>query len=184
MRATLPLAALALLVAGCGETVPVDEAMNEGSQVADAGNRLAPVTEAVPVRVGEQGPSFDACAAAGTTRRVAAGDSLAVRAAPFETAAETGRVPSDARFFVCSRSHDQKWFGIVWDESGTLAPGCGVSGPVTPRQAYQGPCRSGWVSSAFVKLISGVDQAPSAGGGGDSAANGAAAAPSGAAPDA
>jgi hypothetical protein len=45
--------------------------------------------------------------------------------------------------------------GIVYEEAGTLSPTCGVSSPVTSRRDYDGPCRSGWVSSAFVKLIAG-----------------------------
>jgi hypothetical protein len=67
-------------------------------------------------------------------------------------------VAAGARFYVCARSLDQKWFGIVHDESGALAPRCGVSDPVAATRAYDGPCRSGWVSSAFVKLIAGDDR--------------------------
>ncbi len=86
-----------------------------------------------------------------------AGEALPVRSAPFEYAGETGSVASAAHFFICTRSHDQKWFGIVFDESGTLAERCGVSEPVTRRRDYDGPCRSGWVQSAFVKVIAGEE---------------------------
>lgn len=144
-----------LLLAGCGEGVKDDHFAND---VQAERVESAPVqTESAPVRVGELGPNFDACAAAGTTRHldVAAGDKLPVRAAPFDTAAEAGAVAAGARFFVCTRSHDQRWLGIVYDESGALSPGCGVSRPLNARRAYEGPCRSGWVSSAFVKLIAG-----------------------------
>jgi hypothetical protein len=84
-----------------------------------------------------------------------AGERLTVRSAPFENSAESGAVPAGARFFICSRSHDQRWLGVVYDESGALAPACGVSRPAASRRAYEGPCRSGWVSSALVKQIAG-----------------------------
>jgi hypothetical protein len=80
---------------------------------------------------------------------------LPVRAAPFDAAAESDAIPAGARFFVCSRSHDQRWLGVVWKETGELSAECGVSSPVTSRRAYAGPCRSGWVQAAFVKLIAG-----------------------------
>ena len=141
------------LLAGCGEAVednhfaePIDEERIEPTPVD---------TEAVPVRSGELGPSFEACGTAATTRHLTAGQQLAVRAAPYDAAAETGQVAAGGQFFVCARSHDQRWMGIVYDEGGKLASGCGVSSPVASRRDYDGPCRSGWVSSAFVKLIAG-----------------------------
>lgn len=116
------------------------------------------VAGARAVRIGELGPSFEACGAAGTTRNLRSGEALPVRTAPFDNSAEAGGVPAGARFFVCSRSHDQKWLGIVFDETGTLSERCGVSEPAARRQDYAGPCRSGWVQSAFVKLVAGTDR--------------------------
>jgi hypothetical protein len=150
-----PALGAGLALAGCGEAVKDDHFAND-TQPARA--EAPPVqTGPVPVRVGELGPNFDACGAAGTTRHLdsAAGEKLEVRAAPFDTAAETGAVAAGTSFFVCSRSHDQRWLGIVYDQSGTLAPACGVSSPSRQRRNYEGPCRSGWVPSAFVKLIAG-----------------------------
>ena len=147
-----PIACLSFLfLAGCGEAVKDDHFARapEPPMVAAAPVR----TEAVPVRVGELGPAFPACGHAGTTRRVDAG-AVPVKAAPFETAAETGSVPAGARFFVCSRSHDQRWMGVVYEPAGTLSPGCGVAQPAE-RGAYAGPCRSGWVASAAVKFVAG-----------------------------
>ncbi len=154
-RLLLPCLAAALLLAACGEKVDADNAAFTPPQdnVADAvtGGTMA-------VRVGEFGPSFKACAADGTTRNVEAGEPLAVRAAPFDNSSQAGAIAAGSRFFICSRSLDQKWFGIVYDDqSPGLAPRCGVSEPVTPSRAYEGPCRSGWVSSAFVKLIAGAE---------------------------
>jgi len=148
-----------LALSACGEPVVADNVAFEPEQnVADA---VTGGTSAV--RIGEFGPSFKACAADGTTRNVGAGESLPVRAAPFDNSAQVGEIASGARFFICSRSLDQKWFGIVYDDQAAgLAPRCGVSDPVTRARAYGGPCRSGWVSSAFVKVIAGIEpQAPS-----------------------
>ncbi len=149
------LIAPALLLAACGEAVDDNHFADDVSQERPA---PTPVTsEAVPVRIGELGPSFPACNATGITRNLAAGETLPVRAAPFDTAPETGRVPAGGRFAICSRSHDQKWFGIVFAEDaagpGSARQDCGVSAPVTSRRAYEGPCRSGWVSSPFVKFV-------------------------------
>lgn len=149
MRHLLPL--FALILAGCGEAVDDNHFAEDIHQPRP---EAAPVaTDAVPVRVGELGASFAACGAFGTTRNLAAGGTLPVRAAPFESAAEAGRIGAGARFFICTRSHDQRWMGVVYDESGALSEGCGVYAPVTSRRPYQGPCRSGWISSAFVKLV-------------------------------
>ena len=152
--------ALALSLAGCGEPVRDDHFANDVVQGEAAPDAVK--TAAAPVRIGEYGANFDACATIGTTRHVEAGGSLPVRAAPFETGAQTGTIRPGARFFVCSRSLDQKWFGIVYDEASGPAPACGVSDPVTVRRAYDGPCRSGWVATPFVKLVAGLEQAPRA----------------------
>jgi hypothetical protein len=158
MRRALPFLLLAL--AACGEPVADDHYANRASGAREASP--PPATEAVPVRVGELGPNFDACTAVGTTRNLEPGAALNVRSAPFDSAAESGAIAAGGRFFICTRSHDQKWFGIVYDESGALGPRCGVSAPLAARRAYEGPCRSGWVASPFVKLISGIDQPPPA----------------------
>lgn len=153
-------ASLALALAACGDPVPVEDVGNR--EAAGYAEPNAMVTEKMPVRIGEAGASFAACNAAGTTRHLTQSESLPVRAAPFETAAASDAIPAGTRFFICSRSHDQKWFGVVFDEGGALSSACGVSTPVTSRRPYDGPCKAGWVSSAFVKLISGVDSAPAA----------------------
>lgn len=152
MEAMQRFTLLALIaLAGCGETVKDDHFRSGPEQPTAA---PAPVrTEAVPVRVGELGPAFNACGHAGTTRNVGAGGTLPVKAAPFDTAADAGQIAAGARFFICTRSHDQRWLGVVHEAGGTLSAGCGVSQPVTSRRAYDGPCRSGWVPSASVRLV-------------------------------
>ena len=152
---------LLLPLAACGETTPADEFGNGNGAGANAADMAgaANALGTVPVRVGEMGTSFAACSAAGTTRNLGPGETLPVREAPFDAAGEIGSVPAGAQFFICTRSHDQKWLGTVYEEDGTLTGRCGVSAPTTRRRAYDGPCKSGWVPSAFVKLISGVDTA-------------------------
>ena len=152
-----PLLLLCLVLPACGEPAVV---ANRGAETAVNVSADTVTAAARPVRIGELGPNFAACSAAGTTRNLKSGEALPVREAPFENAQESGSVPGGARFFICTRSLDQKWFGIVADEGGTLAERCGVSEPVTGRRDYEGPCRSGWVQSAFVKVIAGGEPAP------------------------
>lgn len=143
-------AALLLLLAACGERAAPD-----GDRAAPDLTRTetAAVVEATPVRIGEAGPAFQACQAAGTARNAAPSTTLPVRAAPFESSAISGALPAGNRFFVCTRSIDQRWMGVVYEDGGTLSPGCGVSAPAPRRAAYAGPCKSGWVASAAVRLI-------------------------------
>jgi hypothetical protein len=151
------LIALCLALAACGEPAVV---ANRAEETAANASADTITTTARPVRIGELGPNFAACSAAGTTRNLKAGEALPVRSAPFDSAGENGSVPAGARFFICTRSHDQKWFAIVYDEGGTLAERCGVTEPVTGRRDYEGPCRSGWVQSAFVKVVAGDAPSP------------------------
>lgn len=153
-----PIILLFLALSACGEPAIVADRAARDNEAAPEAAVVTPGSR--PVRIGELGANFRACSAAGTTRNLKAGDVLAVRSAPFDNAGETGSVAVDARFFICSRSHDQKWFGIVFDEGGTLAGRCGVSRPVARRRDYEGPCRSGWVQSAFVKVIAGEGPTP------------------------
>ena len=144
-----------LLLASCGEAVKDDHFANDVEEARAEDPAVQP--PAVPVRIGELGTNFNACNAAGTSRHLdpGSGERLQVREAPFDAAKETGAIPAGARFFICTRSLDQRWLGVVYEDAGTLSPACGVSRPVTSRRGYEGPCRSGWVSSAFVKQIAG-----------------------------
>jgi len=152
-----PIFLLCLVLSACGEPATVaDRTARDNDTIAEAVE--TPGSRAV--RIGEYGANFRACGQAGTSRNLKPGEALPVRSAPFENAGGTGSVAPGARFFICSRSLDQKWFGIVFDEGGTLAERCGVSEPVTRRRDYEGPCGSGWVQSAFVKVIAGEGPGP------------------------
>lgn len=141
---------LLFVTAACGGD-PV--AGDHGANTADDAQTDAPAIamDAMPVRIGEMGSSFAACGtAAGTTRRAGP---LDVRAAPFDNADQVGEIQAGARFFVCTRSIDQRWMGVVYADSGLLDEACGVSAPVPSRRAYEGACRSGWVAASAVKLV-------------------------------
>jgi len=79
-----------------------------------------------------------------------------VRAAPFDQAAAIDQLAPGSEFFICSRSTDQRWFGIVYDEGGQASDRCGVSAPLARRTVYEGPCAAGWVPSASIRLVSGI----------------------------
>lgn len=143
-RAAVSLALFAL--AACGErAAPVDDRTAPDLRRPETGV----VGGAVPVRIGEAGPAFRACNAAGTPRA----EPLVVRAGPFENAAVTGSVVQPARVFVCTRSIDQHWMGIVYAPGGALSSECGVSVPVPAQANYSGACLSGWVTSATVRTV-------------------------------
>ena len=153
------LLALALPLAGCGEQAPNGQGA-EGSTTPPyvrepTDNSLLAQLE-TPVRVGELGPSFAACNARGAIRDRGGAAPIVVRAAPYERAGEIDRLPPASEFFICTRSQDEHWFGIVYDEGGHATDRCGVGGPIAPRRDYLGPCAAGWISSARVRLISGV----------------------------
>src|SRR3569833_2844452 len=110
---------LLLALAACGTPVPDGNASLD-QNLSNTSDTVTP--DPVPVRVGELGPNFAACSAAGPARHLEAGGTLPVRSSPIDNAPQTGAVPTGARFFVCARSIDQKWFGIVYDQSGALSP--------------------------------------------------------------
>ncbi|MGC4250558.1 MAG: hypothetical protein QM605_03545 [Sphingobium sp.] len=159
------LISLFLLLSACSDSSDVLEEL-PNSSVAGAPRESVPETRLEsrltrPVIIGEDGPRLDACGGLGQVVRAGA-KGLPVRAAPFDEAQETGRMPEGSRAFICTRSIDQKWLGVVIlpDAAGAAgnaseATDCGVSSPVDRKQPYDGPCQSGWVSSAFIRLIAG-----------------------------
>ena len=159
MRAQRAAILAVLLLTGCGEPAVVDETA-EGSttppyvRAESDPSLLANMVQ--PVRIGELGPSFAACNARGATRDRSGAGPVTVRAAPYEQGDQIAALAPGSQFFICSRTNDQRWFGIVYDEGGQASERCAVSAPVPSRRIYQGPCAAGWVASASVRLISGV----------------------------
>lgn len=157
---------LALILASCSDSRDVmDELPN--SSLAGAAREDVPESRMdVPmmraVTIGEDGPRLDACGALGLVTRSGSGG-LALLAAPFADAREVGRLAEGTRAHVCTRSIDQKWLGVVVvpapdgsaDKGTAPVVDCGVASPVDSKRAYAGPCASGWVASAYVRLIAG-----------------------------
>lgn len=168
MKQTLFTAALiCFTVSACSETTQVSDDLPESrSDVENPTGR----TERVganpgerPVRIGEGGPRFDACQAVGRVAGLRSAE-LGVLIAPFDSAERKDSLSEGQLVYICTRSHDQQWLGIVYDDAAAPAEGeegaagptdCGVSSPVRSKRDYDGPCKSGWVESTFVKLVAG-----------------------------
>lgn len=164
MKAGPALFLVSILLAGCGGREQNRQAVGGSTTppyVRDESDPTLLNETMTPVRVGELGPHFAACNARGAVRERGTATSIPVRAAPFDAAAEIDRLEPDADFFICTRSQDERWFGIVYDAGGRATERCGVAGPVAARRDYHGPCAAGWVASARVRLVSGVAAPPS-----------------------
>lgn len=103
----------------------------------------------VPVMVGGES-DLDACAGIAVVIGLdPAGDNfLAVRTGPGVSHAQADRLPPSATVHVCEERGN--WRGIVYP-----AGDCGVATPIAVRQAYDGPCKSGWVYGAYLSPLAG-----------------------------
>ena len=174
IRTMLTATLLCLTMTACSQTTKVEDELPESQ--TDTANPTGR-TERVgsnpgerPVRIGEGGPRFDACQAVGKVSGLRS-RSLDVLIAPFDSAEKKDSLPAGELVYICTRSHDQQWFGVVYGEAAPLAAAeeegeaeatsptgisdCGVSSPVRSKRNYDGPCKSGWVESTFVKLVAG-----------------------------
>lgn len=168
MRALLlPL----FLLAACSEQHDVMQDLPKSSSAGAARDDVpeARIESALarPVTIGEDGSRLDACGALGIVQGVGAGKTLDMRAAPFGEAKVVTTLANGQRLYICTRSIDQRWLGIVAvPPSGDAADAvsnaaaaphhgddCGVSSPVESKRPYDGPCASGWVASSFVRAV-------------------------------
>lgn len=172
----LPLVALSAL-SGCADPEPAQRREPGGVVAQERVSGDAPSPTARPVKIGEGGTRFAACQGRGRVGNLRGG-TLPVRDAPFDSARQVGTLSEDAHVFVCTRSLDQQWLGVVvGTEQGTAPtvsappaaeadpaatvtaekelPGvdCGVTAPVRAKRAYDGPCLSGWVENTFVAAV-------------------------------
>ena len=142
-----------LLVTACAD---VDSGGEDGSPRNPVGpvERSANVTER-PVRIGFDGPRFDACAGYGVVANLnPTGENyLPVRAAPAGSASETDRLEAGRGVAMCQKVGD--WFGIVYAPESEEPVDCGTGSPVASVRRYEGPCRSGWVNENYIKLVAG-----------------------------
>lgn len=161
-RTLLAASLLCLATTACSESTKVSDDLAESSAYLDnptgRTERIESGPTAKAVRIGEGGPRFDACQSVGEVGSHISG-TLPVKSAPFDSAEKIDSISADQRVYICTRSIDQQWFGIVYDKSsdpGTTGPvDCGVSSPVRAKRSYDGPCKSGWVESIYVVLVAG-----------------------------
>jgi hypothetical protein len=110
----------------------------------------------VPVIVGAE-EELDAC---GSWAEVSGlnpkGDGfLAVRGGPGSDYPMRDRLRTRDAFFVCDVSRDGKWMAIVYPRKRQTADACNVSGAIPKAREYRGPCASGWVNAAWVRILAG-----------------------------
>lgn len=111
---------------------------------------------AVPVEVGGS-EEWDACGALGEVRGLKAeGDGfLAVRAGPGADYAMLDQLGSGRQVYVCATRG--RWISIVYAAVNVNVgeAGCGVSSSIAQARTYRGPCKSGWVHSAWIEIVAG-----------------------------
>lgn len=179
MKALPPTLFALIALVGCADPEPTRQREPGGVAATERVRSDAPSPTARPVNIGEGGTRFAACQGRG---RVGAlrGGTLPVRDAPFDSAKQVGTLTEGAEVFVCTRSLDQQWLGVVvGSEQGPTAPvaapaasdgdatvmdapepaekgiDCGVTAPVRSKRPYDGPCLSGWVENTFVAAVAG-----------------------------
>ncbi|WP_446653968.1 hypothetical protein [Blastomonas sp.] len=177
MKAALLPLAIALTLAGCADPEPAQKRAPGGVQAGERLDAAQPSPTARAVNIGEGGARFAACQGRGRVGNLRGG-TLPMRDAPFDDAKQIGELTEDAHVFICTRSLDQQWLGVVVaGEDGTkpaaaspapaegieptaavpTAPAtgvdCGVTAPVRGKRPYAGPCQSGWVESTFVAVV-------------------------------
>lgn len=148
MRLWFALLLVGMPLAGCSRETPQSD-----DTVLYQANAATLTPGVQPVRIGEGGPAFRACASVGRVVNLSpAGERyLSMRAAPFVEADEVLRLDDGARLYLCTRSLDQRWLGVVVPPADAPTSDCGVTASFAGPRAYAGPCKSGWVSSGFVQ---------------------------------
>ena len=161
IRPLLAAFVLCFAATACSETTKVSDDLAESQTDSANPTGRAPRINSDPgerpVRIGEGGPRFDACQAVGRVTGLRSAE-LDVLVAPFDSAKRKDGLAAGRLVYICSRSHDQQWLGVVYTPAvaeGAATMECGVSSPVRSKRNYDGPCKSGWVESTFVKLVAG-----------------------------
>ncbi|WP_182422061.1 integron [Aureimonas sp. ME7] len=111
--------------------------------------------QSVPVMVGGEA-EWDACGGVGRVVNLdPKGDNfLSMRAGPGGKHREVIRLgPHERYLYMCDERGS--WIGIVLGGGAAGRSGCGVMEPIERRQAYRGPCMSGWVHRRYVELYAG-----------------------------
>lgn len=153
-RAPALVLMLCVALAGCSKPIRETDETDPGKAVVKPVDRTTTARER-PVRIGFDGPRFDACASFATVTNIGPGedDRLTVRNAPAGSAEEVDALPKGAGVAMCQRVGG--WIGIVYAPDGGETGACGTGSPVATVRDYDGPCRSGWVRDDYLKLIAG-----------------------------
>lgn len=148
------VAVSALALAACEG--PAGEGVESGGMVEQA----EPVAATVEgperaVRIGLDGPGFDACGGYGEVTDLFPDGELPrpVRAAPEGDAKVIDRLAKGAGVQMCD--HQNGFTGIVYAPADDAVIDCGTGSPVAEEQDYDGPCRSGWVAEEYITLLAG-----------------------------
>ena len=102
-------------------------------------------TPPVPVTVGGDG-IVDAC----SLGLIIGLDDPAVRTGPGTRFRAVDTRKNGQKVNVCGERGS--WYAVVYHPSGE-PENCGVSTPLPKRQIYRGPCRSGWIDSNTVDVL-------------------------------
>ncbi len=76
---------------------------------------------------------------------------LAVRNGPGAAYATTDKLFEGREVLMCDQRGE--WIAVVYSDSSLGR--CGVTAPIARRQAYRGPCKSGWVHRKWIVLMAG-----------------------------
>ena len=93
------------------------------------------------------------CPKSGVVTGLTSKGALSVRSGPGTASERIDRLANGKHLFICDWSAGGDWVGVVYP--GAAGVDCGVSKSVGRAQPYAGACRSGWVSSKYVKPIAG-----------------------------
>jgi hypothetical protein len=103
---------------------------------------------AVPVIVGGDA-SQAGCPRSGVVTGLAARGSLSVRSGPSAASPRIDGLPNGRSVVMCDWSVNGDWVGVVY--AGSADVDCGLSKYIATAQPYSGACKSGWVSSKYVR---------------------------------
>ena len=159
MKYAAPAIALCLLAA-CSQPQEEGAAADDAIAATPAGS-AAPAETAydgpipMPIRIGGDGPDFDAC---GTYAEVAEYDAAGedkpyVHDAPSTSTKSRDILAAGQGVQICASENG--WSGIVYPGEGQTAADCATGSPVASEENYTGPCRQGWVEERYLEMIAG-----------------------------
>ena len=124
LKPVIAIAFLSVAVSACTEATRVEDDPLASQATSDnpTGRTERPAIDPAekPIRIGLGGPRFDACQAVGRVQGLR-GRQLDVRISHFDSAKSKGQISEGQQVWICTRSHDQQWLGIVYDDGAPAA---------------------------------------------------------------